>query len=216
MHRSIQPSLLLYRIAGSLEPIIGTTAGQPGENCTALGRMCKHHTERPRWKNSSQDLLPVTDRANNCRASVYLPIQIFNISKPSSFLVRQCGISEMRHWSIYIHVSFSWIIPCCSNAPPPRATGHHWHLQQCTAIPLFLSLLKKKVQNDEYRMMKFHKIYAKEWMKENFNKGCTCREGKLYLLINDLHGYEVMFLIEAAVVEQQTIRLFGRKSGERK
>lgn len=53
-------------------------------------------------------------------------------------------------------------------------------------------------------------------MKENFNDRRTCREGKLYLLINDLHGDEVMFLIEAAVVEQQTIRLFGRKSGGEK
>lgn len=45
---------------------------------------------------------------------------------------------------------------------------------------------------------------------------CTCREGKLYLFVNDLHGDEVMFLIEAAVVEQQTIGLFGRKSGKKK
>ena len=45
---------------------------------------------------------------------------------------------------------------------------------------------------------------------------CTCREGELNLLIDDLHGDEVMLLVEAAVVEQQTIRLLGGKSGRKK
>lgn len=37
-------------------------------------------------------------------------------------------------------------------------------------------------------------------IKKN-KKCCTCREGELYLFIDDFHGDEVMFLIEAAVVE---------------
>lgn len=38
-------------------------------------------------------------------------------------------------------------------------------------------------------------------MKQNKKKCCTCREGELYLFIDYFHGDEVMFLIEAAVVE---------------
>lgn len=44
----------------------------------------------------------------------------------------------------------------------------------------------------------------------------TCRECELYLFVDDFHGDEVMFLIEAAVVEQQAVGLPGSKSGERK
>lgn len=43
-------------------------------------------------------------------------------------------------------------------------------------------------------------------------KNPTCREGELYLLIDNFHGDEVMFLIEAAVVQQQTIWLSSGKS----
>lgn len=80
-----------------------------------------------------------------------------------------------------------------------------WYRRFC------LSWKKYKIMKKRFKILKG----AKEWIKENFNKGCTCREGKLYLFINDLHGDEVVFLVEAAVVEQQTIRLFGRKSGKK-
>lgn len=37
----------------------------------------------------------------------------------------------------------------------------------------------------------------------------TCRESQLDLLVNDLHGDEVMLLVEATVVEQQAVGLPG-------
>lgn len=38
--------------------------------------------------------------------------------------------------------------------------------------------------------------------KNELTNNCsTCREGELYLLIDDFHGDEVMFLIKATVVE---------------
>lgn len=50
----------------------------------------------------------------------------------------------------------------------------------------------------------------------SFFSCATCREGELYLLVDDLHGDEVVLLVEAAVVEQQTVGLPGRKTGEMK
>lgn len=44
----------------------------------------------------------------------------------------------------------------------------------------------------------------------------TCRECELYLFVDDFHGNEVVLLIDAAVVEQQTVGLSGCKSGEKK
>lgn len=43
----------------------------------------------------------------------------------------------------------------------------------------------------------------------------TCGVGELNLLLDDLHGDEVMFLVEAAVVEQQAVRLPGSKSKQK-
>lgn len=58
-----------------------------------------------------------------------------------------------------------------------------------------------------------HTFGTKTDMKqERKNKTGTCRERELYLFTDDFHGDEVMFLVEAAVVEQQTVGLFGRKS----
>ncbi len=58
-----------------------------------------------------------------------------------------------------------------------------------------------------------HETAEDQLMKKNETSNrSTCREGELYLLIDDFHGDKVMFLIEAAVVEQQTVGLFGSKS----
>lgn len=43
----------------------------------------------------------------------------------------------------------------------------------------------------------------------------TCGVGELNLLLDDFHGDEVMFLIEAAVVEQQAVGLPGSKSEQK-
>lgn len=39
----------------------------------------------------------------------------------------------------------------------------------------------------------------------------TSREGELNLLVDDLHGDEVVLLIESAIVEQQSVSLSGGK-----
>lgn len=39
----------------------------------------------------------------------------------------------------------------------------------------------------------------------------TSREDELNLLVNDLHSYEVVFFIEPAVVEEQSVSLSGSK-----
>lgn len=39
----------------------------------------------------------------------------------------------------------------------------------------------------------------------------TSREGELNLLLNDLHSNEVVFLIESAIVEKNSVPLFRRK-----
>lgn len=63
----------------------------------------------------------------------------------------------------------------------------------------------------------FRKINQLLGLCKDFGVFCaTCREGELYLLVDDLHGDEVVFLVEAAVVEQQTVGLPGRKTGEKK
>lgn len=41
--------------------------------------------------------------------------------------------------------------------------------------------------------------------------GQTSGEGELNLLVNDLHSDEVVFLIEPAVVEKQSVSLSGSK-----
>lgn len=46
-------------------------------------------------------------------------------------------------------------------------------------------------------------------------KSLTSGEGKMNLFINDLKGYEVMFLIEPAVVEKQSISFSGSKPADR-
>jgi hypothetical protein len=45
--------------------------------------------------------------------------------------------------------------------------------------------------------------------------GLTSREGELDLLVDDLHGDEVVLLVEPSVVEQQSIPLSGRKPAEK-
>lgn len=46
--------------------------------------------------------------------------------------------------------------------------------------------------------------------------GLTSREGELNLLVDDLHGDEVVLLIEPAVVEKQSIPLSGSKPADKK
>lgn len=118
-----------------------------------------------------------------------------------------------------------WMVPCCSSEPPPRATGHRWPLQQCTVTQLFWSRLKKRRKyfikdqlNSINQLLRCCKYLFFSFLFFFFRKkfSSTCRECELYLFIDDFHGDEVMFLIEAAVVEQQTVGLSGCKSGEKK
>ena len=44
--------------------------------------------------------------------------------------------------------------------------------------------------------------------------GLTSREGKLDLLVDNLHGDEVVLLVEPSVVEQQSVPLSGRKPAD--
>lgn len=44
--------------------------------------------------------------------------------------------------------------------------------------------------------------------------GLTSREGELNLLVNDLQSDEVMFFIESAVIEKQSVSLSGSKPAE--
>lgn len=58
-------------------------------------------------------------------------------------------------------------------------------------------------------------IYCKK-KRRSSSSFRTCREGELNLLVDNLHGNKVVFLVEAAVVEQQTVGFFGGKSGMKK
>lgn len=46
-------------------------------------------------------------------------------------------------------------------------------------------------------------------------KSLTSREGKMNLFVDDLQGDEVVFLIEPAVVEKQSISFSGSKPAKR-
>lgn len=46
------------------------------------------------------------------------------------------------------------------------------------------------------------------------SRGLTSREGELNLLVDDLHGDEVVFFVESSVVEEQSVSLSGSKPAE--
>lgn len=94
---------------------------------------------------------------------------------------------------------------CCSSEPPPRATDHRWLPRWRTEILWSWFLL----ESNPGLSLGWKGDKKSIWDVRELR---TCREGELNLFIDDFHGDEVVFLVESAVVEQQSVWLFGGKT----